>query len=138
VDQFIRSSLDHYINQVYRSIKCHRDGNTVGFRLEAAQSIRPLLDVVFAFHGGRLRPYYKYLEWELTSFPLEHLPWSGGDFLKRLLAITTSGSCESQVILFCGMENLLRPCGYDSVFESWGEDLWIREYRPESGGGALW
>jgi hypothetical protein len=70
-DHFVRVSLDHYINQVYRSIKCHRDGNTVGFFLEANQSVRPLLDVVFAIHDRQLRPYYKYLEWELTQFPLE-------------------------------------------------------------------
>jgi hypothetical protein len=30
----------------------------------------PLLDALFALNGGRLRPYYKYLTWELTTPPV--------------------------------------------------------------------
>lgn len=49
---FIRRSLDHYINQVYRSLKCHRDGDMVASRLEAAEGINPLLDAIFARMEG--------------------------------------------------------------------------------------
>jgi len=53
---FIASSLDGYINQVYRSIKCFRNNNIVGASLEAAVSIPSLLDLVFAL-DNRHRPF---------------------------------------------------------------------------------
>jgi len=67
--QIIRRALNHYINQVYRSIKCTRDGQRTGARLEAAEGINPLLDAIFALNG-RVRPYFKYLDWEFKNYPL--------------------------------------------------------------------
>src|SRR3989338_2166151 len=55
IRSFIHGSLDQYLNQVYRSIKCLRDGHKIGARLEAAEAIPPLLSALFALHGGRLR-----------------------------------------------------------------------------------
>jgi hypothetical protein len=132
VDNFIRTSLDHYINQVCRSIKCLRDRSRIAHRLEAADSILPLLDVVFALHKGRLRPYYKYLRWELTEFPLEGLPWSGDQFLGMLMAILTDGSYSNQQTIFQWVDRTFRGQGYESVFEAWGGDLWIADYVPET------
>lgn len=57
-DTLINNSLDHYINQVYRSIKCLRDGNKTAANFEAAESIPPLLDAIFALEY-RVKPYYK-------------------------------------------------------------------------------
>src|SRR5690348_13694341 len=68
---FIDASLDHAINQIYRARKCLRDGDATAARLEAAEAVGPLLDAIFAINGGRLRPYYKYLAWELETHPLE-------------------------------------------------------------------
>ena len=84
---FIDASLDHYINQVYRSLKNARDGRPIAARLEAAEQIPPLLAALFALHDGRLRPFHKYLEWELETYPLEQLPWPPDVFLEKLLAI---------------------------------------------------
>ena len=36
--------------------------------------MNPFFDAAFALHGGRLRPYYKYLRWELETWPLTQLP----------------------------------------------------------------
>ena len=33
--------------------------------------MNPFFDAVFALHDGRLRPYYKYLRWELETWPLD-------------------------------------------------------------------
>jgi hypothetical protein len=138
VDKFIRLSLDHYINQAYRSIKCLRDGNEVGHRLEAANSIQPLLNALFALHQRRLRPYYKYLRWELTRFPLEHLPWPADKFLEMLLSILMTGSCEAQQTIFRWLDTYARTQGYAEVFEAWGTDLWIADYvLPITGGTGL-
>jgi len=50
---FINSSLDSYVNSLFRSLKCFKNGNMTGARLEAAKSIYPLLDAIFALE---LRP----------------------------------------------------------------------------------
>lgn len=123
VRDFIERELDHYINQVYRSIKCFREGNGVGYRFEAADSIRPLLDVLFAIHDRRLRPYYKYLEWELTEFPLHKFPWTAGELLEMLTAILATGSYQAQQQVLSGVERVFRGEGYSEVFDAWGEDL---------------
>ena len=129
-ERFILRSSDHYINQVYRSIKCLRDGDNIGHRLEGADSILPLLHVVFALHDGRLRPYYKYLRWELTKFPLKRLPWSADQFLAMLLEILTTGSSSSQQTIFKWIDQTLRNEGFGEILNSWGDDLWVADYIP--------
>lgn len=47
--------LDGYLNFAYRSLKSARDGRPLEARLDAAESLPWLLDVVFAL-AGRLRP----------------------------------------------------------------------------------
>ena len=133
IPKFINQSLDHYINQVYRSIKCDRDGQPAGSRLDAAEGTNPLLDAVFAL-SGRLRPYFKYIEWEFENYPLLKLGMDPKDFLNVLLEILTSGKIKSQQNLFVKMETLFRAEGYGTVFDEWGEKLpWIKEHsRPES------
>lgn len=127
---FVRRSLDHYINQVYRSLKCHRDGNTVGSRLDAAESINPLLDAIFALNG-RLRPYHKYLEWELKNYPLQKPGMPSDELVRSVLEIITTGDSSIQRELLTVVEKLFRDNGYGDVFDAWGEDLlWMRQYRP--------
>ncbi|HEX8071458.1 MAG TPA: hypothetical protein VF546_15990 [Pyrinomonadaceae bacterium] len=134
VRKFVQGELDHYINQVYRSIKCCRDGNTIGYRFEAADSVKPLLDVLFAVHDRRLRPYYKYLQWELTRFPLHKFSWTADQLLELLQTILADGSYRAQQHIFREVESVLRAEGYGEVFDSWGEELWIRDY-PEKVSG---
>ncbi|MEW6731724.1 MAG: hypothetical protein AB1489_10385 [Acidobacteriota bacterium] len=134
VTKFVRDELDHYINQVYRSIKCFRDGNTIGHHFEAADSIKPLLDVIFAIHDRRLRPYYKYLEWELREFPLYKFLWTANQLLEMIQTILTNGSYTTQQDIFEEVERVLRADGYSEVFDSWGESLWIRDYTAEMNG----
>jgi hypothetical protein len=127
---FIEGSLDHYINQVYRSIKCTRDGTLLGARLEAAESIAPLLDALFALHDRRLKPYYKYLEWELEAHPLSQLPWDAKTFLTKLLSILEAAPIPVQQEILQETEKLFRGAGYDSVFDSWKLNVpWMLDYR---------
>jgi hypothetical protein len=75
--------LDGYVNFVYRSLKNARDGRLLEARLDAAESLPWLLDVVFAL-AGRLRPYNKYLPWELREHPLGCPEWSAEAWLPEL------------------------------------------------------
>lgn len=70
--------LDGWLNFAYRSLKADRDGRPMEARLDAAESVPWLLDVVFAM-AGRVRPYNKYLAWELREHPLDD--WAADDLL---------------------------------------------------------
>lgn len=73
--------LDAYANSLYRSVKNHRDGQALAARLDAADSIRFLLELLFAL-DRRPRPYNKYLEWELDRHPLPG--WDTGVLLRAV------------------------------------------------------
>jgi len=128
---YIEGYLDGYINGVYRSLKALRDKNTIGYKLEAADSIGYLLNVVFALHNNRLRPYYKYLQLELEKYPLTKLPWSPEEFLKMILEILQTGNYKTQQKIMIGLEKICREEGYGHVFDSWeGDEKWTMTYEP--------
>ncbi len=127
--EFINNSLDCYINQVYRSIKCFRDRNLLASKLEAAESINPLLHCIFALHG-RLCPYYKYLKWELDKYPLKMIPWNGKELMERISLILNKGDIIAQQEVLKMSERLFRKKGYNKVFDSWeGKDKWAMNYK---------
>jgi predicted nucleotidyltransferase len=78
-----RSRLDEFINLIHRALKSHRDGRTEAARLDSAESIASMLDVVFALFG-RVRPYNKYLAWELREHPLPGADWQERRLLRRI------------------------------------------------------
>jgi hypothetical protein len=80
--------LDGYVNFAYRALKSERDGRLREARLDAAESLPWLLDVVFAL-SGRLRPYNKYLPWELREHPLAVPEWSAEALLPEVELMLT-------------------------------------------------
>lgn len=117
---FISGSLDHYLNQVYRYIKNLRDGNKEAAHLEAAESIPPLLDALFALEG-RVKPFHKYLSWELINFPLAKLPWSQDKFVNNLIRVLKSADLKTQQEILKKVEHLFKKEGFGLVFDNWGE-----------------
>lgn len=115
---FIGRSLDHYINQTYRALKALRDGLPVAARLEAAEGIAPMLDALFALDGGRLRPFYKYLEWELARNPL-----AAGQRLALRAPALLDPDAETLKSLLRDADRLFRDAGHGPVFDGWGDDL---------------
>ena len=129
--KFIAGSLDAYINYLYRSLKCIRDGDIEAARLEAAFSIPAFLNVIFAIHNGRLSPYYKYLKWELKSFPLTKFHMTAEEIVNNLMRILDNADYKAQQMLLRTTEDALRKEGFGKVFESWGEDLsWMKSFKP--------
>ena len=120
VDSHINASLDWYVNQVFRSLKCLRAGDMVGYRLEAAESIRPLLQALFCLHDRRVMPYYKYLTWELEEFPLDKLRFTGSQLLTDVLQILTDADYQTQQKMLIEMESIFRSEGYNQVFDDLG------------------
>jgi predicted nucleotidyltransferase len=128
---FINARLDHLINQTYRCAKCHRDRNRLAARLEAAEAIPPLLDVVFALDGGRIRPYAKYLAFELETRPPASLPIAPELFLENLDQVLLGSSLEVLQKLVAEWEPICRTAGYGLVFDAWGDALpWMLQFTP--------
>lgn len=116
--------LDAYANSVYRSVKNDRDGHALAARLDAADSIRFLLELLFTVDRRprpRPRPYNKYLQWELARFPLPG--WDTGMLLDTADRISGMGDVSTQRRLFAQVEAVARRAGHSAVLDAWGEDL---------------
>jgi hypothetical protein len=116
--------LDDYINCYYRSLKNARDGRPLAARLDAAESVPAFLEFLFAAFG-RVRPYNKWLRWELENHPLEP-PWTAVELLPRLERIL-DGDLGEQPCLFLDAERLARARGLGDVVDGWEPDVpWLR------------
>lgn len=85
------SQLGSWINLLYRALKSARDGNDLEARLDGAESVPMLLDVVFALHG-LVRPYNKYLRWALQNHPVDG--WHADELL-TLVQRTMEGDADA-------------------------------------------
>ena len=133
VPAFIHAALDHALNQAYRALKCLRDGDPAASRLEAAEGVNPFFDAVFALHGGRLRPYYKYLRWELETWPLTQLPDGGPALVERTLDVLGPGGGPALSALLAETQAAFRAAGHGGAYDGWGEVLdWILNGRPDA------
>jgi len=119
---FAARALDGYINAYHRSAKNAGAGLSVEAHLDAAESVGPFLTTLFAVHQ-RVRPFNKYLRWELESFPLGDELWSAGALLPRLEAIVATGALATQASLFRDVEALARRHGLGYVVDSWRRDV---------------
>ena len=119
----VREALDGYINQSYRSLRYRT-------RLDAVEALPYALRTIFALEN-RVRPYNKYLEWELRHHPLEG--WTADELLPLLDRVLT-GEPAAQHELFNLVEEPARLAGFGDVVDGWEPDLdWLRgkgEYRP--------
>ncbi len=117
------AALDGYANSTYRSLKAHRLGEVTGAHMDAADAASYLLETLFALRG-RVRPWSKYLRWELESEPLAtEGAWSSDVFLDRLHRLLGEPSPELQQQLFRDVEGLARSEGHGEVMDSWGPSL---------------
>jgi hypothetical protein len=118
--------LDGWLNYAYRALKNHRDGRLLECRLDAAESMPWLLDVIFTLEE-RVRPYHKYLPWELRRHPLAH--WRVEELL-ALLTATLDGDPSAIRATFERIETLC--AAFDSgrsepiltpIIDGWGDEL---------------
>jgi hypothetical protein len=130
---FIEASLDYLINQLYRGLKCLRDGDPVASRLEAAEAVKPFLDAAFALHDGRLRPYYKYLALELETYPLARLPFGGQALLDRLAAVLGEHAALALRELAAASLPAFRAAGHTAAIDGWGKTMdWMIAWAPRA------
>ena len=112
--------LDGYVNFLYRSLKNARAGLELASLLDAQASIPWYLEFLFTAHG-RLRPYNKWLAWELERHPLPS--GSNSLLLARVERIARTGDAGEQRALFRDAEALARGKGLGSVIDGWEPDV---------------
>jgi hypothetical protein len=115
-------ALDAYVNGAYRSAKNRRDERPDEAHLDAAESLPHLLTTVFALHQ-RVRPYNKYLGWELRQHPLADPAWDADRLLSRLRRVLTDGDPATQRALFGDLTAAARAAELGHVLDTWGSDL---------------
>ena len=120
--------LDGYVNFAYRALKSHREGRLLEARLDAVESLPWLLNVMFTL-AGRLRPYNKYLPWELREHPLAVPEWSAEAFLPEL-ELMLAGDAAALRRTFAVVDREVRAwdaahgttvCG--DLVDEWGPEL---------------
>jgi hypothetical protein len=127
----VRVALGAYTNSLYRSLKCLRNRNSLGARLEASDAIGHALTAIFALEG-RHRPYYGYLARELAIRPLRDFPLAADELLAMMDMILDSADAAMQQRLLAIVDDLGRRAGCDDVFDEWGPDYeWMRIFQPD-------
>jgi hypothetical protein len=71
---------------------------------------------LFAFQQ-RVRPFDKFLSWELERLPLDRGAWSAGRLLPRLETIIATGDVSEQQRLFRDVEQLARTYGFGKLVD---------------------
>ena len=117
IKETVSFNLGCYINSYHRAMKNNRDGNFDASQLDAAESVPLLLAAVFALEG-RMRPYNKYLEWELGKYPLAKLSWDGKTFFGMIKEIL-GGNIETQKEIFNKVKQLFYENGFKAEIDDW-------------------
>lgn len=110
-----RDALGVYTNSLYRSLKNAELDLRLAARLDAAESVAGLLTALFAFER-RVRPFNKYLTWELDEHPLDD--WDGAKLLTSV-ADALSGTAAAGRAFFRAVEPRVREHGFGDVVDDW-------------------
>ncbi len=70
-----------------------------------------------------MRPYNKYLHWELARFPLENPEFESTRLLAILDGVLSQSHEAAQRSLFAAVESVARRNGAADVVDSWSDDL---------------
>ena len=107
-------ALGVYTNSLYRSLRDAELGLDLAARLDASDAVSALLTASFAFER-RIRPFNKYLRWELEMHPLA---WDAAELL-GLVEGGLSGSAAAQRALFRAVEPRIRAHGFGAIVDDW-------------------
>ena len=119
--KLVVEALDSYINMLLRSLKNGEAGRVVAARLDAVESIPYLLTTLFAF-DGRVRPFNKWLEYQVRRQPL-----SFPDVVARVDALVRRPTPGAQRRLFRDVERLARELGFGAEIDLWEPNVaWLR------------
>ena len=114
----VRNALGGYFNSLHRSLKNSRDGNRLAGLLDAVETISRILTFLFALES-RVRPFNKFLTWELEQHPLQKLPMNAVDLLADIEKIVTTGDVTTQKKLLQVIRTLAAENGHADEVAQW-------------------
>ncbi len=116
--ELVENNIGGYMNLVYRAIKNFRDGNALSARLDGCESLPWLLTALFGSEN-RIRPYNKFLRWELEKYPIADLPFTTDEFLKKIELIIATGNIAVQKEVFKKCIQFFCNKGFVKTVNSW-------------------
>lgn len=121
-------ALDGAINSLYRALRSAENGRDLAARLDAQEAIGPLLGFAFAAEG-RVRPFNKWLRYELETEPL--VTPAFGDLAARVETLATDPTIDRMRATFRMLERAGRDAGHGAVVDGWEPDVpWLRGEAP--------
>jgi hypothetical protein len=116
------ASLDDYINALFRSLHNLKAGRELEGRLDAMDTLPPLLTTVFAL-DTRIRPFNKWLRHQVQAQPL-----SIDGFVDLVEQLVREPTAAVQRTVFRAVETAARDAGYGAEIDSWEPDVaWLRD-----------
>jgi len=113
-----KDSLNSYLNKIHRSFKNFRDGNILAGHLDAVETIPSILTFIFAIEK-RVRPFNKFLAWELEKYPLTKLTIIPREFLAKIQMILQNGDLITQKDILHMVKELAVENGYAEDVNGW-------------------
>lgn len=122
-----RSALDDYVNALYRALRNLEGGRTLEGRLDAIETIGPMLTTAFALER-RVRPFNKWLRHELERQPLAGPSLQGlVDVVDRIVADPSTATLRAA---FASLEPAARAAGQGAGIDAWEPNVgWLRGGR---------
>ncbi|MFA6415952.1 MAG: hypothetical protein WCW56_00505 [Candidatus Paceibacterota bacterium] len=118
IKKAVHDALGGYQNSLHRALKNTRDGNVLAGLLDASETIPRILNFIFALEG-RVRPFNKFLAWELDNYPLEKLPMESKDLLLKIETIAKTGDVEIQKEILAMIRQMAIANGFSEEIADW-------------------
>jgi len=118
VHKIAHDALGGYLNSLHRSLKNLRDGNMLAGHLDATETIPRILTFIFAVEE-RVRPFNKFLVWELENYPLKKLPIRSSDFIVKIQTIAQNADVKTQKGLLEIVRKLAMEHGHADEIADW-------------------
>mgnify|MGYP001586081433 FL=1 len=118
VQKIAHDALGGYLNSLHRSLKNLRDGNVLAGHLDATETIPRILTFIFAIEK-RVRPFNKFLAWELENHPLAKLPINSSEFIEKIKVVAQNADFETQKELLEIMRKLAMENGHADEIADW-------------------
>ena len=112
------------INSIFRALRNQEAERRLEGRLDGLEAIAPMLTAAFALEG-RVRPFNKWLRYELATEPLRMPELAGlGELVERL---AEDSSIDRLRDAFRLLERAARSTGYGAIVDGWEPDVaWLR------------
>lgn len=127
-DEVVVYGINACLNGIFRALKNVRDERMFAARLGAAETIPWYFVTVIFGLEGRVKPYDKYLLWEVNNHPLKSLTWSSEELE---INITTLLDFSSPKVLRSFLDELIKATEktqYKKVLEDWSKEIdWMKK-----------